>query len=155
MKISGDAYLQFGKHAGCHLSDPAVPTDYLRWCSENVGFSPLEGKLLEEEIWRRRNPGKQTAYDPFAYTGAWDDGAYAWKSRGTRPQQAPPPPPKPAPPPKPPALLRPDVCLRVVSAGRRALALKLHPDAGGDPDEMVAVNNAADYLEKVSRMIGA
>lgn len=38
------------------------------------------------------------------------------------------------------------VCSKIVEAGYRQLALKNHPDRGGDEAAMKAINNAADFL---------
>jgi hypothetical protein len=37
--------------------------------------------------------------------------------------------------------------LEIVKAGRRSLAMKHHPDHGGDPMMMKTINMAADFLE--------
>jgi hypothetical protein len=37
---------------------------------------------------------------------------------------------------------------RLVDAGRKALAKQLHPDRGGDPQQMVALNVLADNLKE-------
>jgi len=39
----------------------------------------------------------------------------------------------------------------IISAGVRSLARTHHPDAGGDHDKMVAINNAADWLRERAR----
>ena len=35
---------------------------------------------------------------------------------------------------------------RIIEVGRRALAKKYHPDYGGNHEQMVALNNAGDWL---------
>lgn len=58
------------------------------------------------------------------------------------------------PPPAPPPLNRcpnPDVAYDIVTTGLRHLARKYHPDAGGDHETMVALNNCADWLKARSR----
>jgi putative quorum-sensing-regulated virulence factor len=39
----------------------------------------------------------------------------------------------------------------IISAGVRSLARTHHPDAGGDHQKMVAINNAADWLREKAR----
>lgn len=46
-----------------------------------------------------------------------------------------------------PAAVDPEVAAEIVAAGRRALALRHHPDRGGDAEKMVRVNASADWLE--------
>jgi hypothetical protein len=46
-----------------------------------------------------------------------------------------------------------DVAEDLIEAGRRALARRHHPDHGGDHDEMVNANNAADWLRDQVRRI--
>lgn len=58
------------------------------------------------------------------------------------------------PPPAPPPLNRcpnPDVAYEIISTGLRYLARKHHPDAGGDHETMVALNNCCDWLRTRSR----
>lgn len=40
---------------------------------------------------------------------------------------------------------------QVIQAGYRALAKQHHPDVGGDPSKMKEVNNAVEYLRKLTR----
>ncbi len=48
------------------------------------------------------------------------------------------------------------VALEIVKRGYRSLALEAHPDKGGDPEEMKAVNAAATWLRgTVARMLPA
>jgi hypothetical protein len=42
--------------------------------------------------------------------------------------------------------VNPKVVEALVAAGLRALARKYHPDAGGNHDDMVAINEAASWL---------
>ncbi len=37
---------------------------------------------------------------------------------------------------------------QIITAGYRALALRLHPDAGGDHDSMVALSRAREWLSE-------
>jgi hypothetical protein len=41
----------------------------------------------------------------------------------------------------------------IVTAGVRSLAKKFHPDAGGDHERMVVINQAADWLRQQARRI--
>jgi hypothetical protein len=52
------------------------------------------------------------------------------------------------PPGRVPAGVHADVAAELVEAGRRALALRYHPDRGGDNERMSAVNATADWLEQ-------
>jgi hypothetical protein len=42
-----------------------------------------------------------------------------------------------------------EMALRLVDAGRRALARAHHPDAGGDHETMTTVNTSADWLTEL------
>lgn len=44
----------------------------------------------------------------------------------------------------------PEVLRALIAAGCRALAAKIHPDAGGSHEAMVAINRAADFLEAIA-----
>jgi hypothetical protein len=51
---------------------------------------------------------------------------------------------------RPRALPQPEVVAEIVNAGYRALANKYHPDRpGGDPEKMVQLNNAIEWLRAV------
>ena len=39
----------------------------------------------------------------------------------------------------------------IIGAGVRSLAKTYHPDAGGDHEKMVGINNAADWLREKAR----
>jgi hypothetical protein len=51
------------------------------------------------------------------------------------------------------ACINPSIVDELVAAGLRSLALKYHPDRGGDHNQMVAVNQAADWLRQQARAI--
>lgn len=108
--------MPFGKHKGARLS--AIPWDYLRWLT-TIDLSPWLREAVEAELEAREGRGRQErrrAYEP--------------------------------PPPGPADLGRvdPALGLELVDAGRRALALRHHPDRGGDVSVMARVNDAADRL---------
>jgi hypothetical protein len=46
-----------------------------------------------------------------------------------------------------------ETALRVIEAGRRALAKTTHPDLGGDPRVMVEINATSDWLESSVRSL--
>jgi hypothetical protein len=46
-----------------------------------------------------------------------------------------------------------ETALRVIDAGRRALAKNAHPDLGGDPRVMVEINATSDWLESSIRAL--
>jgi len=41
----------------------------------------------------------------------------------------------------------------LIGAGLRTLAMKYHPDRGGDPEKMVAINTAVDWMRFQVRML--
>jgi hypothetical protein len=113
----GRVYIAFGRHDGTPLMD--VPTNYLRWALGNVdALTRDECRLIERELRRR---------------GAEGD------ARNEQHRSAPAHPPMLA------TSLRP-LAIEIVQAGRRALALKNHPDLGGDGTRMRDINAAADAL---------
>jgi hypothetical protein len=150
MRVDTAGYLRFGKHNGDCVSSAAVPLEYLEWCVENVHFTASEFNIVQGEIYRRyeaRDSAKQQSR-------ASD---YGFRSGRQQQQQssssryAPPPPPAP----KNKEKVSTETLLRVISAGRKSLAARCHPDAGGDPAEMVLINNAADYLETFAKGLTA
>jgi hypothetical protein len=49
----------------------------------------------------------------------------------------------------------PEIVAEIVGAARRSLALRHHPDTGGDPYRMQAVNVACDWILEVARSSAA
>lgn len=45
-----------------------------------------------------------------------------------------------------------EACPEVIRAAYKALALKYHPDKGGDPSEMLRINEAMESLRKAGRV---
>lgn len=41
----------------------------------------------------------------------------------------------------------------LIGAGLRTLAMKYHPDRGGNPEKMVAINTAVDWMRSQVRML--
>jgi hypothetical protein len=110
---------EFGKYAGLPLYD--VPLNYLRWAVKNMdSLSAGERSAIRLEIARQESRR--------------DDQGY----RSTPPQR----------PSAPPVAVDTAIGLEIIKEGRRALALKYHPDRGGDPERMTRANATADYLEK-------
>ena len=112
-------FMPFGKHDGKPVSE--LPDGYLEWAVKTLTDvdADLRRALMAEYIARA---AKRAARE------------------GGRPQT-------------PPAAALPvavsvDLALEIVKAGRRALALSLHPDKGGDAERMTLCNATADFLEK-------
>lgn len=179
MRIDNQGYIQFGMHKGCHIYDLKVPANYLQWCVDNVHLTGLEYEAVMQEIVNREREADVAARSREADTArrqkaqAEEEAGRrkAEEERGRRQAQqdaaderfrearrrynpgrheAPPPPA-----PKASTLVCPATLLRVIATGRGQLARLCHPDAGGDPQEMVRINNAADYLEAVARGLQA
>jgi len=111
--------MPFGKHRGLPLDE--LPVDYLEWVLtlDNLR-EPFKSAAQAE--WVRRERLK-------------DEHAHQQQ------QREPPPPPPPAPPPTMKATLK-----EVIDVGYRLLALKCHPDMGGQNADMVRLNQARDWL---------
>lgn len=154
MRIDNQGYIQFGMHKGCHVTSTAVTADYLQWCVDNVHLTAPEYEAIMQEIIdrevdvdaRRREATRQKDE---ADTARRQKAQAAEEARRRHTSTPPPPAPKAS------TLVCPATLLRVIAAGRGQLARLCHPDAGGDPAEMVRVNNAADYLESVARGLQA
>lgn len=111
--------MPFGKHQGRPLYQ--IPTNYLEWLSSKVDMDWWLEQAVEQELSKRADRKERTSrryYEPPV-------------SRRYIP-----------------AGVTLDAALKVVEAGRRAVALRAHPDKGGDPVLMAAVNATSDYLLK-------
>src|SRR5262245_15360849 len=56
-----DSVLHFGKHRGCRIDDPQVPTSYLEWLLQEADIVERDGTLraaIEEEV-RRQSLARQ------------------------------------------------------------------------------------------------
>ena len=111
-----------GKHAGEPLYD--VPLSYLKWAAKNMdSLSASDKAAIRTEIYRQEERRSDQGY-----------GGYR--------------------PPPPPAVSAPvavdaAIGLELIKEGRRALALRYHPDREGcDPEKMTRANATADFLEK-------
>ena len=163
MRIDNQGYIQFGMHKGCHVTSTAVTADYLQWCVDNVHLTAPEYEAIMQEIIdrevdvdaRRRERARQKDEADAARRqkaqAAEEAGRRKAEEEARRRYTSTPPPPTP----KASTLVCPATLLRVIATGRGQLARLCHPDAGGDPAEMVRVNNAADYLESVARGLQA
>lgn len=129
--------LRFGAHKYKHISD--VPTSYLQWMLKGLdSLEDDERGQVEAEIFARdikaksrtangeRRRQQQEQHRTFTQPGA-----------------------------NLPAGITPDVLLSLIAAGRQTLAKRLHPDAGGDLEQMKRVNVAADFLEQQARALYA
>jgi hypothetical protein len=103
-----------------------VPADYLEWLLDTVEWlKPSQRQALRDELARRR--------------------------RFRREREDPTPPPVMALPER--ASL--DVAREIIAAGRRQLAHKAHPDAGGTTEAMTSVNVTADWLIELIERIAS
>ena len=124
-----DFKFTFGMHEGKPLYD--VPVGYLRWAAKNLdSISESDRATIRREIQRQEERLHDQGYGNY------------------RPA---------APPPSPtPVAVDAEIGLLIVREGRRALARRLHPDRGGDPEAMTRCNATADFLEKrLSLLLGA
>jgi hypothetical protein len=108
--------MPFGKYRGYELWE--IPRGYLEWLLDNCDLHSGLANAVEEQL--------------YGY-------------RGSRDRYSPPPPPPSAPgicvPPN-----QVPMTLEIVNSGYRALALKLHPDHGGDAETMRQLNALAESL---------
>jgi hypothetical protein len=112
--------LTFGKHRGQTIDQ--VPVDYLEWCLRKLAqLEPDMRAAMAAEIQRRSTNGP----------GA------------VRPPPLPPPPPPP--PPVDPREILGDL-MYILEGWYRGLCLRHHPDRGGDPAVMRALNAAYEDL---------
>lgn len=111
--------MPFGKHRGEEISE--LPDEYLAWLFENADLYGALQVCVEKEYWDR--------FDP----------------------EPPPPPPRSNPGVGPLARMtdqQRSVAIKIVESGYRTLALKNHPDAGGDHRAMTAINLAVEVLRE-------
>jgi Putative quorum-sensing-regulated virulence factor len=117
------ARMPWGKHAGTDLED--VPLSYLVWVLEACdNVRPALRREIQTVVGARLGLTRESAAGANGHGG----GAGRWA-----------PPPRQSPP-------AADVVEELVVTGRRALALKHHPDHGGSPTRMQALNAAVDWL---------
>jgi Putative quorum-sensing-regulated virulence factor len=111
--------MPFGQYKGKRFSQ--IPVDYLAWLLTCDLWGPLRARVEQE--WACRHEGHR-------------DGRHAHGSR------------RDPPPPLPPAQdIRP-IVEELVTAGYKSLALKHHPDRGGDTAQMQRVNKAMEFLRR-------
>jgi len=130
--------LRFGTHKYKRLE--TVPTSYLQWMLKGLdGIEDDERAQVEAELFAR------------------DIKANARTANGERRHQRQEHQRRPFTQPSAnlPAGITPDVLLNLIAAGRQTLAKRLHPDAGGDLEQMKRVNVAADFLEQQARALYA
>jgi hypothetical protein len=118
--------LLFGQYRGRSVED--VPFSYLLWVLRSVeDLEPEERRVLQAEVLDRQARG----------AGGYERRQYQ------------------APPTKLPAGVTVEILLEVARLARRAAAKTFHPDTGGDPERMRAINCACDYLETEARALSA
>jgi len=120
-----------GKYKGFFLADDNVDASYLRWVYWNCDLEEFKRDMLAEELDNRHEP----LFD--RYNNEQSRNA---KQRASQP-------PILVPKPTIDAL----VFLEIVTAGRKSLAKKYHPDVGGDNEKMKEINQTADLLEEMAR----
>lgn len=124
--------LRFGQYRGRRIED--VPVSYLTWTLQSIeDLEPDERRCLQAEVLDRELKA-------------------SFRS-GSRRHQF--PPRTPSQNASLPAGITPDVLLSLIAAGRQILAKRLHPDAGGDLEQMKRVNIAADFLMQQARALTA
>lgn len=112
----------FGKHKG--KTPDECPVDYLRWVIGNVEAIDPDLEAAIHASLRKRGGGFRRHSQRFRYF-------------------------PPALPTALPVGVSVDVAAELVREGRRALALKYHPDRqGGDAECMTRANATADFLER-------
>ncbi len=95
-----------------------IPTPYLVWASQNANIAEWLKDAIEIELDRRTWGNQRQQYEEP-------------RAKSVRV----------------PAVVKLDVALRLVEAGRRNMAKMYHPDiTGGTSDEMQRVNASADWL---------
>jgi hypothetical protein len=115
--------ITFGKYDGVHLQSPVIRNSYLRWMLRDVDLTDEERSSVTAEL-RRREPARERQE----------------RSNKTDSPSA-----------RIPAGVTCDVVTKLISAGRQTLAKRLHPDVGGDTEQMKRYNIAADWLEQQAR----
>jgi hypothetical protein len=144
--ITYDGELRFGEHKYKRLGD--IPTGYLRWMLSGMdNLDNHERDQVRSEL-RTRDYAEQHARERARYSSSGyssSSGGSGGNNGGTGNNYNTAP--------RLPANITPDDLLKVISAGRRGLALIHHPDRGGSPDAMLKANVAADWLEQVIRAL--
>lgn len=123
----------FGKYAG--KTPDEVPVDYLRWALGSVDDLDPDLETAIRASLQKRGGG---------FGGHSQQSGNSHHSRNTYP-----PPPAALP-----VGVSIDIAAELVREGRRAMALKYHPDRqNGDAERMTRANATADHLEKRLRII--
>lgn len=122
--------LTFGKFSGEEVSD--LPESYLTWIiwsmDTDSGYKQaLRAEALAEMVKRMEATLAQTSETPAANAPH-----FSTPRRGK---------------------VNAEVCAEIVSAGRKSLSMKYHPDRGGCLERMQDVNVNADYLETELRRL--
>ena len=100
-----------------------LPDGYLAWLLGLSDLRPFLRDALEAE--RDRRAGHHDSRESYSYT----------------------------PPPRPTRGLSAPACEELIGAGLRVLALKHHPDRGGDHEHMVQINQAASWLREQAKRV--
>lgn len=126
------AEFPFGKHKGKTLDQ--VPADYCRWVLDNVIELDPDLETAIRASLRKRGGGF---------------GGQSQKSNNSRRGGS----SYSVPPSALPVAVDADIAAEIVKEGRRALAMRYHPDRGGNNELMVKVNASADFLETRLRVL--
>jgi Putative quorum-sensing-regulated virulence factor len=142
--MSNGPRMPWGKYKGDYLSD--INTGYIVWLLDNAKVSdPLLRRELAVEITRR-----MAEYIPGANPdgSVGDAGVHDDERRQARDSG-----PRPTPPvtPRAPQSYREEVALQVITAGYKAVAMKLHPDKGGSEVAMKELNSVREALTTLAR----
>ena len=140
--------MPWGKYKGDFLTD--VPSSYITWLIDNAKVKdPLLLRELAVEMIRRMQ--EYAPSDSRNTDGSYGDPGVHDDSRRSRRDDG----PRPTPPgrERAPQSYREEVALQVIESGFKAMALKLHPDRGGNEQAMKELNNVRETLKIMARKV--
>jgi hypothetical protein len=137
------ATMPFGKHKGEPLSE--IPDDYLEWLlSGEITLRPWLREAITTERIRRILNGRGSSNQQSHANGNgsnWRDSWDEFTRRYGEERQAPRSGAR-----RLPAGVTREAALQIVEEGRRSAAKKVHPDVGGNGEDMKAINVTHDWL---------
>lgn len=140
--------MPWGKYKGDFLTD--VPSSYITWLIDNAKVKdPLLLRELAVEMIRRMQ--EYAPSDNRNADGSYGDPGVHDDSRRSRRDDG----PRPTPPgrERAPQSYREEVALQVIESGFKAMALKLHPDRGGNEQAMKELNSVRETLKTMARRV--